>query len=72
MHKGQFHSVLYKYSNYTHTRLLYIKFILYKKPIIQNMSETELPTKNPLPLAKASDSDEGEESKNKKSSTGYF
>lgn len=36
------------------------------------MSETELPTKNPLPLAKASDSDEGEESKNKKSSTGYF
>ena len=36
------------------------------------MSETEMPSKNPLPLAKASDSDEGEESKNKKSSTGYF
>ena len=33
------------------------------------MSETEMPSKNPLPSA---NSDEGEESKNKKSSTGYF
>ena len=36
------------------------------------MSETEMPSKNPLPLAKASDSDEGEGSKDRKSSTGYF
>ena len=33
------------------------------------MSETEMPSKYPLPSA---NSDEGEESKNKKSSTGYF